>query len=299
MSTLGKAMISQRRANLGALALGGALAVGVAPANAMALDEVVSLSARVIGIDSRTVACRNVDTRQTVSGSLPDVALDESFDCATLGLAFEAGNLVFLQAEGVDFGSDALNGEATGLQDGAFVTCTNLATAAEATVRVIDGVWDCQNAGLPLEPTDPVLVRIQGLVAQVDDPPPVDSLTLTVAGMDTRTVVCRNNTDPQVITGSLPDVVIGETLDCLALGLTVSSGDEVAMQSNGRNFGVNLRGDFTGVATGIAIRCENRTTAASISFALPAGATSFDCVAEGLVIDNAGDVTVTLRGNAP
>ncbi|MEO0424674.1 MAG: hypothetical protein AAF184_20220 [Pseudomonadota bacterium] len=280
--------------------LGALLASSLLPAAVHAQAEVDGLSARIIGIDSRTIACRNIDTGQTVSGSLPDVALDESFDCASLGLTFEVGDLVILQIDGVNFGGPALNGESTGLAEGAFVSCENLLTAEEATVRVLDGVWDCQNAGLALEPTDPVLVRIQGLVAdQGEPPPPVESLTLTVGGVDTRTVVCRNNTDPQVLTGALPDVLIGETLDCLALGLTVTAGDEVAMQSNARNFGANLFADFTGITTNVAARCENRTTGQSVSFAVADGETSFDCLAQGLEISNADDVSVTVRGNAP
>lgn len=257
------------------------------------------VSARVIGIDSRAIACRNVNTGQTVTGSLPDVALDESFDCESLGLLFDEGDLVILQIEGVNFGGPALNGEATGLEEGALVTCTNLATDQDVTVRVLEGVWDCLNADIELVPMDPVLVRIQGLTLGASQAPPPAAVTFTLTGMDSRTVVCRNNTDPQDVTGVLEEVALEETIDCLALGLTVTSGDEVAIQSNGRNFGNNLTATFVGIATGIAGKCENRTTGESVAFAVADGESAFDCVAEGLVITNQDDVTVTVRGNVP
>ncbi len=280
-----------------ALAALGAASFCPAQATASALET--TISARVIGIDSRIIACRNVDTGQTVSGSLPDVALDESFDCAALGLQFEVDDLVILQIEGVNFVGPALNGEATGLQEGALVTCTNLANGQEGTVRVLEGVWDCANVDIGLQPTDPVLVRIQGLSSVANEPPGPAEVTFTPTGMDSRTFICRNSTNPQDVTGSLPDVVIGETIDCLAAGLNVGAGDEVSIQSNGRNFGDNLRASFVGITNNVAAKCDNRTTGDSVAFAVADGVTEFDCVAEGLVINNRDDVTVTIRGNAP
>ncbi|MEM9387574.1 MAG: FG-GAP-like repeat-containing protein [Pseudomonadota bacterium] len=258
-----------------------------------------SLNARVVGMDSRSVACRNVDTGQTVNGALPNVSLDESFDCGELGLDFALEQLVTLQADGVKFGNPGLSGEAGGLEEGSLVTCTNLTTTESATVRVLDGAWDCANAGFAMAPGDEGLVRIQGVVGGPIDgmPPPVPLIQLRLFVMDTRTAVCRNDTTGEVVALDLPDVGLSTQLDCIDLGLQANVGDQVSIQGNGRNFGSQLVARFKGFTSNIGGRCENRTTGQIVNVSLDDGVEEFDCRQLGLRFGDSDDVSITVRGN--
>ncbi|MEO0974071.1 MAG: hypothetical protein AAFX85_13345, partial [Pseudomonadota bacterium] len=253
--------------------------------------------ARILGVDSRTVACRNLSTLQTVSGSLPEVELDESFDCASLGLDFEVGDSVLLQADGVSFSDPQLNGDALGLIGEPIVDCINTTTGQEVRVRVLSGQWDCLNAGFQVAPEEGTVVRIRGVIGI---PPVEQQLNATIVGMNVRTGACQNNTDPQTVTGEFPIGRLEETIDCLALGLTASSDDQVLIQATGRNLRSNtVVMSFEGfVLEGITGRCDNLTTGESVLFEVLGGVSEFRCAAEGLVLNERDDVTVTLRGNA-
>ncbi|MEM9387001.1 MAG: integrin alpha [Pseudomonadota bacterium] len=253
--------------------------------------------ARVVGIDTRTFACRNTSTGQTVSGTSPDVALDESFACLELGLAFSEGDQLILQADGVKFSDPGLSGEASDLAPEALVTCTNLTTGQVGTVRVLANAWDCGNAGFQLDPGEEARVRIQGVVAP--DAPPERVLTLAVSGVDTRSGACRNMTDPQTVTTVLPDFALEETVDCIALGLTATAGDSVTMQAKGRNFGSSFNAEFIGLADNLVFRCENLTTGQFFTLDLEDVASRVDCAGLGLEIADQDDVAFTIRGTVP
>ncbi|MEO0423303.1 MAG: VCBS repeat-containing protein [Pseudomonadota bacterium] len=254
------------------------------------------LTARVIGIDSRSITCRNLATGQTATGTLPEVSLDESFDCRALGLEFTQGDQVVVQIDGVNFVDPELNGEATGLDEGALVECINRTTGASGTVRVLEGAWDCSNAGIPLAVQDRVRVRIRGAIAELA---PAQELSFSASKFNIASAVCQNNTDPQTVTGDFPGAELGETVDCLALGLDISSRDEVTIQVNGRAFGIDAAATFVGLTTELVGRCENRNSGEFVIFELDDGATAFDCVAQGLTLTLEADVTLTVRGRVP
>ncbi|MEM9387280.1 MAG: FG-GAP repeat protein [Pseudomonadota bacterium] len=252
-----------------------------------------SLSARIVGMDTRSAACRNVTIDQTVSIGLAEFSLDESFDCGFLGLDFLPDEQIVLQADGVNFGA-ALNGEVAGLGVGANVICENTTTAQSVTADIVDGLWDCEAAGLASENQDALVITVRGVIEPFLPEQP--ALALTLSGMDTRGTACQNLTTGELVNGSLPDVRLVETIDCDALGLVSSADDQVTIQGQGRNFGATLTGEMSRLGGQVEVRCDNRTTGVTRFIVLPEGEAAFDCVAAGVAVNNQDAVTVTVRG---
>lgn len=292
MPTRNKTLTSRLTARTAALC---AMACGAANPLVAAAGTLDDPMARIIGMDTRQVACINETSGQVVEGELPDLALDESFQCSELGFIVADQDEITLQAIGKNFAGSALNGEVMGFTP-TIAICTNRRTDQRVVAGVAeDGTFDCEAAGLELMPEDSAFVQISGTIGE----PPAASPGLIQQGMEARTALCENSTDPQELTIALPDLQLRDDIDCVANGLTVTVGDSARIQVRGPSPG-DIRVTVLGLDGAVIGRCLNGATGQDVTFFVAEdveGVREFSCVDEGLEIVPPQLVIVTVRGD--
>jgi hypothetical protein len=118
-----------------------------------------------------------------------------------------------------------VGGLATGFQP-TKVVCRNVTTQQRIKITPQPGVrsWDCQGAGLEVNPGDLLRMRVRG-----------PALDLPIGGsainFEPGKLICRNFTTGQRVEIILPPA--SESWDCTAAGLVVSPGDLVKMSVRG------------------------------------------------------------------
>ncbi len=107
----------------------------------------------------RTI-CRNL-----VSGQSVDAVVEgTSWDCSAAGLTSEEGERVLQIVVGVAAcGGDpcSVGGSTTGV-DGLITVCRNLTTPGSRNAFIVDGAWNCSDAGLPISNGEIVLQIVVG-----------------------------------------------------------------------------------------------------------------------------------------
>jgi hypothetical protein len=125
------------------------------------------------------------------------------------------------------------------------------------------------------------------------------ALSAWVAGLTPHPAVCENVTTGQAVTLSAP----GSPWDCEAAGLTVRSGDVVALRVRGpfKQSAADVGGAVVGMAPNGG-GCTNRTTGHQVKFEAlfqgERGATAASCVAAGLVVQPGHQVQMRVQGAA-
>lgn len=118
-----------------------------------------------------------------------------------------------------------VGGSAAGFQP-AKVACRNITTGQRLKITPPPGAqsWDCQGAGLGMDPGDVLRMRVRGPAL---DPP----IAASAINFEPSRVICRNFTTGQRVEIVLPPNA--ESWDCTAAGLVASPGDVVKMRVRG------------------------------------------------------------------
>jgi len=128
------------------------------------VDPTSPLGATVVGINARFAACINTTDPQTVSTSLPDLKLTESWNCEELGLTVSSGDAVRLAVGGTGY-TGVFDGEADRLASEGEALCRNITQGVDVTASLTpDGQWSCTAAGLPVTAGDRVRAIVSGTV---------------------------------------------------------------------------------------------------------------------------------------
>jgi len=114
----------------------------------------------------------------------------------------------------------------------------------------------------------------------------------SVGGIQARQVRCLNVTTSQSIAFALSSE---SDWDCEAQGLVVGSGDAIRQSVLGKAID-GASGSVRGITPGGA-RCRNLTTGQSVP--VPLTTDSWDCVAEGLVVNTGDRIEQQVEGTAP
>ena len=123
----------------------------------------------------------------------------------------------------------------------------------------------------------------------------VAPLGASVTGMSLRRASCTNQTTGQRGTAKGTSGVFSWT--CGDLGISTSTGDRVLLSGVGIADGA---GTLSGSVVGLAfppqrrVTCQNRTTAQTVQFSTAAD--SWDCEAEGLMVNQGNEVTQSVVG---
>jgi hypothetical protein len=126
------------------------------------------------------------------------------------------------------------------------------------------------------------------------------ALDLTVGGFaqgfQPTKVVCKNVTTGQrVNTKSAPGALFW---DCAGAGLVVKPGDKLSIAPVGPALGQTTGGVAHGFQPAKVV-CKNMTTGKKAKIILAPSALSWDCAAEGLVVQSGDSLKMTLTGTEP
>ncbi len=121
------------------------------------------LGLSIEGLNAYVGFCENVTDPQIGGGPIPRGGNVEVLDCGDLGVTVTDGDQVSAFVRGrMPAGGSAFRGLAIGVEDGALVTCRNSTTGASASGVILDGGWDCVQAGLAFADFDLLTVRVEG-----------------------------------------------------------------------------------------------------------------------------------------
>jgi hypothetical protein len=124
-----------------------------------------AFGATVVGLQPRTVWCRNETTGQVVTFE-PGGAT--SWDCEAAGLVIQPGDRVATRVRGPVMGLGEVGGTVTGLHPRK-AGCTNLTTGRHVEQALFgDTTWNCQAMGLVAAPGERVQTSVRGRAGSED-----------------------------------------------------------------------------------------------------------------------------------
>ncbi|MEM9384284.1 MAG: hypothetical protein AAGA68_04440 [Pseudomonadota bacterium] len=132
---------------------------------ALVLDEVAAdpIAGTAQGVSVIQTICRNLVSGQSVTAPSAD---GTSWDCSAAGLTGNAGERVLQIVVGVAACGGQpcdVGGSTTGV-DGLITVCRNLTAGGSANAPLINGAWNCSDAGLAISSGDITLQVVVGSI---------------------------------------------------------------------------------------------------------------------------------------